>query len=347
MRRTSNAAPTRGHSGPATQRPQVSQRQACWDGAFGLQIGMKAPSGFGLRWPHQPHLSAQLPTGTLRTSDTAPTSITAVGVSPIKAPRRPPYDFRRCPPLRPASPESGITLMEVLVAITLLSLLSVGILFATRIGLSAMERSKDRLHSNRRVLGVERILTQQIAGFIPVKADCFTNPQTPPARLPLFQGEPLTMRFVSTYSLNEASRGYPRLLEFQVIPGQDGEGVRLVVNELLYSGPLSAGVVCAGVVHDPGGSGPQMIFRPVQITPASFVLADRLASCRFLYKEEREFPQPDLWYERWTRPRPPNAVRIDMAPLSTDPSRLEVPTIVAPIRVTRDPDMNYVDVEPE
>jgi prepilin-type N-terminal cleavage/methylation domain-containing protein len=248
---------------------------------------------------------------------------------------------------RRVSSQSGVTLMEVLVAVTLLSLLSVGILFATRIGLNAMDRSQDRLRTNRRVLGVERILTQQIAGFIPVKGDCFAAPPTPPARLPLFQGEPMTMRFVSTYSLDEASRGYPRLLEFQVIPGENGEGVRLVVNELLYSGPRSAGVVCAGVMPGPPGSGPQMIFRPVQITPASFVLADNLASCRFLYKEEREFPHPDLWYERWTRPRAPNAIRIDMAPLSSDPSRLEVPTIVAPIRTTRDPDMKYVDVEPE
>ena len=65
------------------------------------------------------------------------------------------------------TPQSGVTLIELLVAVSLLSLLSVGMLFAMRVGLNAMGRTNARVISNRRVLGVERILTQQIAGFVP------------------------------------------------------------------------------------------------------------------------------------------------------------------------------------
>jgi general secretion pathway protein J len=238
----------------------------------------------------------------------------------------------------------GVTLIELLVAMTLLSLLSVGVLFGLRIGLNAMERTNDRLMTNRRVLGVERVLTQQIAGFIPVVADCVVSPQGPPARLPFFQGEAQTMRFVSTYSLNEASRGYPRVLEFQVIPGENGAGVRLIVNEWLYSGPRSAGQACIGVTNNPP-IGPQMVFRPVEISPASFVLADKLAQCQFFYKEEQQLPKPDLWTAKWTRMRAPNAIRIEMSPLSPDPARLEVPSIVAPIHTTRNPEFQYTDWE--
>ena len=54
----------------------------------------------------------------------------------------------------------------------------------------------------------------------------------------MFQGDPQTMRFVSSYSLTEAARGLPRLLEYQVIPGEDGNSVRLVVNEIVYTGPV-------------------------------------------------------------------------------------------------------------
>jgi len=239
--------------------------------------------------------------------------------------------------------QRGITLMELLVAMTLLSVLAIAVLFGFRIGLNAMDRSNARMIANRRVLGVERVITQQIAGFIPVKADCFTNPQSPPARLPFFQGEANTMRFVSSYSLDEASRGYPRILEYQVIPGEDGAGVRLVVNEFWYTGPLSAGGSCAGVIHDPTIGAPRMIFRPVQVGPTSFVLADKLAQCAFFFKEERELPQPDIWVQSWVRPKPPRAIRIEMTPLSTDPSRLEVPVIVAPMRITRDPMLQYTD----
>jgi hypothetical protein len=87
-----------------------------------------------------------------------------------------------------------------------------------------------------------------------------------------------------------------------------------------------------------------MIFRPVQVGPASFVLADKLAQCVFFFKQEREPPQTDIWVQSWNRPRVPNAIRIEMVPLSTDPSRLEVPVIVAPVRITRDPMMQYTDI---
>jgi general secretion pathway protein J len=238
----------------------------------------------------------------------------------------------------------GVTLIELLVAMTLLSLLSVGVLFGLRIGLNAMDRTNDRLMTNRRVLGVERVLMQQIAGFMPVLADCVTSPQGPPARMPFFQGEPQTMRFVSSYSLNEGGRGYPRILEFQVIPGEEGRGVRLIVNEWLYSGPLSAGGACAGITNIPG-IGQQMIFRPVEISPASFVLADKLAQCQFSYKEEQQLPKPDFWSQKWTRRYAPAALRIEMSPLNPDPARLEVPSIVAPIHTRRNPDFVYTDWE--
>jgi prepilin-type N-terminal cleavage/methylation domain-containing protein len=241
--------------------------------------------------------------------------------------------------------KAGVTLMELLVAITLFSLLSIGILFAFRTGLTAMSRTNSRLLSNRRVLGVERILERQIAGFIPTKADCRISPQAAPQRLPFFQGEPQTMRFVSTFSLGEASRGYPRILEYQVIPGENAEGVRLIVNEHLYSGPMSTGVLCLGLRSDPQSATTYPIFRPVAIGTASFVLADKLAYCRFAYREERDPPLPAVWRPRWVKDSTPAAVRIEMAPLVFDPAKLQVPPIVAPFRVDRHAMQNFTDVQ--
>jgi general secretion pathway protein J len=187
-------------------------------------------------------------------------------------------------------------------------------------------------------------LTQQIAGMIAAKAECFANPQAPPAIASFFQGEPQTMRFVSTYSLSEASRGYPRILEFQVIPGENGQGVRLIVNELWYTGPRSAGSLCTSAVQSPAGI--LLTFRPVQIGQQSFVLADKLARCQFSFKEPHDPPQPDLWLPRWASARVPSAIRVDLTPLSTDPSLLEVPSIVAPVRINRDPMVEYKDYLP-
>ena len=239
--------------------------------------------------------------------------------------------------------ESGVTLIELLVAVSLLSLLSVGMLFAMRVGLSAMGRTNDRVISNRRVLGVERILTQQIAGFVPTRGVCEANQQGQGSPFAFFQGDPQTMRFVSTYSLQEASRGYPQILEFQVIPGENGVGLRLIVNETIYTGPFGIGAHCMGIVPDSSGV-PKIMWRPVAAGPASFVLADKLAQCSFAFKEEQQDPlQPDLWHVSWPRNFTPAAVRIDMAPLDPNPARIQVPPVVAPFRVNRHPFSEYRD----
>jgi prepilin-type N-terminal cleavage/methylation domain-containing protein len=237
----------------------------------------------------------------------------------------------------------GVTLMELLVAITLLSLLSTGILFAIRIGLDAMRKSNDRLMSNRKVVGVDRIISQQIAGFMPARALCSPAPGAAPSVFSFFQGESQTMRFVSSFSLQEASRGYPRILEYQVIPAENNRGVRLIVNEILYTGPFSTGGMCAGVRVDPLAGVPLMIFRPVAVNSASFVLLDKLAGCRMLYKEDRDYPLPDLWHERWARTRTPSAVRIEFSPIEPDPAKLQLPPITVPLHANRDVMLDYKD----
>jgi prepilin-type N-terminal cleavage/methylation domain-containing protein len=239
--------------------------------------------------------------------------------------------------------QSGVTLMEVLVAMTLLSGLAAGILFSLRIGLNAMERGNSKLMMNRRVMGVERIFQEQVAGYMPAKVDCRVNAEGAVATAHFFEGEPQTMRFVSSYSLQEGNRGYPHILEYQVIPGENGRGVRLVVNELLYTGPTSTATVCNGIEPDPVTGFPTPRFGPVQIGSYSFVLADKLQYCRFLYKDEPPPPQPERWLERWGRARMPSALRVDMGPLDPDPGKLQLVGLTEPIRVNRDIMARYTE----
>ena len=247
-------------------------------------------------------------------------------------------------PRRTSAPqrgESGVTLMELLIAVTLLSLLAVGMVISLRVALSAMNKADSRLTSDRRVSSVERIIEAQVKGIMPVTADCQPVADGPRRSISFFQGEAQSMRFVSTYSLQQGSRGLPMILEFQVIPGEDSEGVRLVVNERLYTGPAGAGQFCAGFGPDPvtGIQGP--IFVPIQVGAGSFVLADKLAFCRFSFRDTA--PPPDLfaWVVRWVKPVLPNAIRIEMAPLSPDPGKLTPVTLTVPVRVNRRPLENY------
>jgi len=243
----------------------------------------------------------------------------------------------RCaqPETRNQKPETGFTLLELLIAITLFSLLAVVIVVSLRVGLSAMNKVDDRLMNNRRVAGVERILEQQIAGLMPVTADCQNAGDGPPARIAFFQGEPQSMRLTSSYSLQEGSRGLPMILEYLVIAGENGQGVRLVVNEHLYSGPRSTGQFCVP-------SGPTPSFIPIQTGPASFVLADKLAYCRFSFRELRPMPEAARWVPLWTQQRMlPNAIRMEMAPLQPSAAKLEPVTLTMPVHVTRLPLEDY------
>ncbi len=240
--------------------------------------------------------------------------------------------------------EAGLTLIEVLVAITLLSMLSVGLLLAMRTGLNTFAKARDSLMADRRVAGAQRILEQEIAGLVPVVSPCLGAQAGGPARQAFFQGEPQTMRLVSTFSLQGAWRGRPQILEMAVISGENGRGVRLIVNEIPYAGTMSAGRLCMGWTPDPVTNLPIPRFASVQASPQSFVLADNLEYCRFSYLAPG--PQPGLppsWTARWAVNNWPRGVRIEMAPLEPARARLQPISVTALLPVLRDPMVPYVD----
>lgn len=236
---------------------------------------------------------------------------------------------------------TGVTLIEVLIAVSLLSLLSVGILLALRVGMSAMDKANRRLMDNRRAVGARRIIEAQLAGLIPVIAVFSPGSDATGVKVPFFEGREQSMRFVSSYSLQEAARGLPQILEFQVIPGEE-RGVRLVVNENLYTGPLSAGAFCLGPGQDPELGVQTQRFIPIVVGSRSFVLADHLAYCRFSYLGVLANQTLEQWSPAWIPiNRWPLGIRIEMASLDTDAGRLKPLTVTAPVHVNRDPNVDY------
>jgi hypothetical protein len=231
-------------------------------------------------------------------------------------------------------PTAGVTLMELLIAVVLLSLLSIGLMFALRIGLNAYSKTQTRLMDNRRVAGAQRILEQELEGLVPVVAQCGAGTEGGGVPAFFFQGEPDTMRLVSAFSLQGAWRGEPEILEIFVIPGAEGKGVRLVVNELPYQSPVAAGQFCLGPHKFPGATAGEK----------SFVLADKLEFCRFSYLEQPlNVSLPLQWVARFAGDDWPRAVRIEMAPLEPDAARLQPITVVAPIHIFRRLEVPYAD----
>lgn len=235
---------------------------------------------------------------------------------------------------------AGVTLLEVLIAVTLLSLLSAGMMMAMRIGISALGKTDSRLMENRRVAGAQRILQQELEALIPVVAPCANGG----AETAVFSGQTSGVTLVTSFSLQEAWRGRPQIIQIFTIPDDSGGGARLVVNETPYLGPEAAGKLCTGVDNDPEGAGAYGHFAPPTAGPNTFVLADHLRGVRYSFlRPPEKADDPPRWDPVWTAGGWPAAIRIEMAPLEPSPGRLQPITVTAPMFIYRDPKVKYAD----
>ncbi len=237
---------------------------------------------------------------------------------------------------------AGFTLIETLIAVSLVALLSTAMLVAIRVALNAQSSATARLMSNRRVVGAQNALEQELNGFVPAPAAWNTDNGSV-QRAPFFGGDESNLHMVSSFSLGAANRGMPEVLDFRVIPGENGEGARLIVNESPYHGAFSAQYHVAG--EQKTADGQSLIeFFPVQPGPNSFVLADKLAYCRFVYEALILTPQVHTqWTNVWTRREWPVAIRVEMAPLDSASARLHPMTVTAELHASRLFNREYKD----
>jgi hypothetical protein len=205
-----------------------------------------------------------------------------------------------------------------MISITLVAAIATGMLMAMRGGLLSLNKTQTRLDENRRALGVQRILSMQLAGAMPARTGC-AGQSSPYA----FRGTASALQMVSTYSIAEGSRGSPHIVEYQVLP-DEGATLKLMVYERLYSGPGSTAAFCGESVA-------------LQGSPQPFVAATHLAYCRISYFQMNPDTQfrGGSWVGEWGAPTMPSAVRIEMAPAVPDPIRLPIVAITAPLYVNR------------
>jgi hypothetical protein len=188
------------------------------------------------------------------------------------------------------------------------------------------------------VAGSQRVIEQELQGMMPVVATCAGQ------KTIMFQGQPDHLTMISTFSLQQAWRGRPQILQFFLAPDDEG-GMRLLVNEIPYTGVAGAGGFCVASTPDPAGFGVGVaqFRRPVQ-APTSFVLADHLSRCRFLYlTPSAKAGEPGEWVSVWTSSRWPAGIRIEMAPSVLNPARLQPITVTAPLYINRSPEVQYAD----
>ena len=218
----------------------------------------------------------------------------------------------------------GMTLIEVLVAVALMSMLSVGLCTALQIGATSWQTTRERLMLDRRVATANAILHSSFASIVPLQAEVPLERAIGLRQLLFFQGEPDSMRFVSSYSVTEGVRGGLRIVELQVSTG--GKGLRILLNQLPYLGPLSAGSLVADRVSDPDFPRGRIIFSPIRALPTSLIIADELAACTFSYlRRPRRRGEPSAWLPYWgEHDSLPAAIRVNLSSASREARVLPV-----------------------
>jgi prepilin-type N-terminal cleavage/methylation domain-containing protein len=225
--------------------------------------------------------------------------------------------------------QRGVTLLELMIAVTLVAGLSTGMLMAMRTSLMTYEKTAKKLESNRRFVKTQQILSNQIAAVIPAQGLCVPAEGQAVAVPSFLSGSVDALRLITSYSIAEGARGYPQIVEYRVLPSERG-GVRLVATEHAYTGPQSTTAFCSSAPA-PGGT--------------AYVLAENLAYCHFSYHEpynQNTFVETP-WLPLWDKPALPAGVHIEMRPLAPAAGGLSVLNVTVPIMVTRDPLSVYDD----
>jgi hypothetical protein len=225
--------------------------------------------------------------------------------------------------------ELGLTLIEMMIAVVLVAALMTGMLMVMRTGLMTYEKLNHRLQDNRRVMGLQQALQRQIAGLIPVMAGC-NGPKG------VIMGDGASLHFVSSDSLAEGARGYPRVIEYRAAADPNG-GTRLMMTERFYDGVLPMAPCGGGLGAYSGQLAPGQQPEPVE-------MAGRLAYVRFGFQDVLpDSPLGGVWLAAWDKPMLPVAVRIEMAPLNPAANDLPMLTLSVPLRITREIGTQYVD----
>lgn len=94
--------------------------------------------------------------------------------------------------------QSGVTLIELMIAVSLTAVITVGLLFALRTSVLAYEKTSDRLRSNRAQISRNQILSSELGGAMPILSSC---PGVP--AMPYFTGTPAMLRMISSYSIGK------------------------------------------------------------------------------------------------------------------------------------------------
>jgi len=174
--------------------------------------------------------------------------------------------------------EKGFTLLEVIVAVTLVVMMAVGIWSVFRTSLRAWFRGTEYIDASQRQRNILDMVRKQMASAFPMASPL--DPAIQNVTYPLFRGTETMMEFVSLNSLRFQDSPGLTLVQYELSPEDEGSGYRLVEREKPYVGQASASMDDTGVF-------------------SSVPIFDNISNCYFEYKNPVPEENEETWVREW------------------------------------------------
>jgi len=183
---------------------------------------------------------------------------------------------------------AGLTLLEVVVAITISGLVALAALASMRIGMRAWEKEQSAVFDMRRVASVQDILHLQLSNLLlrNIVVEVFERRQ----QMPFFLAEGNRLVFLTSYSALARGRGGIVVADY-LAEQQPDQTWKLWLDERLALDDQHLAGWVAGIRSTPDGFWP--VLRPFD-KARPLLLWEGLRECRFQYRWET--PPPGGWF---------------------------------------------------
>ena len=204
---------------------------------------------------------------------------------------------------RRASSQAGFTLMEMLIAVTLVALMAVGLWSVFRTSIQSWSQGTEFINANQRHRSILDLARKQIASAYPLVTPPPSRNDIQDAISPhmIFSGSENSLLFISLNSLHFHESPGLTLVSYEVAQDSGGE-YSLVEREVRYTGQRSE--------HEALACQSRVI-----------LIFENLSSCKFEYFDSRDRDDPSPpWKEAWdgqAMGRLPMAISMTM--ISRDP----------------------------
>jgi type II secretory pathway pseudopilin PulG len=222
--------------------------------------------------------------------------------------------FSRSPdhPITRSPDETGFTLFEMLLSISLIGLLMVALLIGLRVANRAWRTGEARLRQVHAEAERNAFVVEQISSLVPYQV----TPNDPdlPGKFIVLQASATCLRFVSSYSSAFHSRSGLVFAEYGIVEASPGN-VEVALRETpVGDSDILLHRLVWSVTNDPDTGAPQINYQPFAVRATDLPLMTGLTAARFEYLDLH--PQKDtgpVWRLAWksTDEAPyPEAIRL-------------------------------------